>query len=253
MKTAGIIGGLEFLGCHIALKFLAENYRVKIPGKNIQKSYSTPNIPGLLANQHIEICDPFDGGSENLRHFVSNCDIIVHSGVPHELAVMSNGSKLFIPLITKTSELLKMIKETASVKKVVFITSPAIYNNIYEGSATTAKSNGNSKFLNKAKFHAQQVSQSLLENFSANFFEVVIVAPVEIKDNVIVSNSVNTSTGFQFLFKNKIAQDPVLQKIFKRDILQTVVTPDNLPDVVYNYADGQSEEKFFKENQLAVF
>jgi dihydroflavonol-4-reductase len=85
MKTAGIIGGIEFIGSYITLKFLSEGCQVKVPVSNSPKANVTINIPGLLANENLEICKNNLEEIHQLKEFMQGCNIIVQCGIPVKL------------------------------------------------------------------------------------------------------------------------------------------------------------------------
>ncbi len=233
MKTAGIIGGMDFIGCYITLKFLAEDYRVKVPVSSSPKKGGLLNMQSLLANENLEICKNNMEDIHRLKDFMQGCDIIVHCGSPKKLGEKINGNLLYITHIKGTAQLLNAAKQVPSVEKIIFITSPAIYNiSPGESLVRTDKTAENESFK-KARFHADYAIQNLLEDFPEDFFEIIIMAPAEVKDNILLSNSESTSAGLQFLFRNVTDHDPVLQKLFKRNLMQTMVDIQQLPEKVY--------------------
>ncbi|MGC9354650.1 MAG: NAD-dependent epimerase/dehydratase family protein [Mariniphaga sp.] len=128
MKKAGIIGGLEFIGSYITLKFLSENYRVKVPVSKFKNGKKILNIPGLSANKYLE---EFHGDLSNLseiRRFVSDCDVIIHCGFPFRLNNMKDNAQLFVPEIRGTGSLLKVLAEFPNIQKLFFISPPADLN-----------------------------------------------------------------------------------------------------------------------------
>ncbi len=236
MKTAGIIGGMDFIGCYITLKFLSEDYRVKVPVSNSPEKGSLLNMQSLLANENLEICKNNMEDIHRLKEFMQGCNIIVQCGNPVKLSERENGTPLYIPQIKGTAQLLKAAKQATSVEKIIFITSPAVYSMPRQVSSPTGNKPGKNEAAKNARFHADQTLQGLLDGFPDYFFEVILLAPVEMKDNMLVSNSNSISAGLQFLFRNNTDQDPLLQKLFKRNLMQTMIDIQQLPEKVYKTA-----------------
>ena len=107
MKTAGIIGGMDFLGCDITLKFLSEDFRVKVPVTHSVPFKSRLINTGLSVNVNLEICRTNLDDDFQLKQFVQDCDIIVHCGIPFKLGVTLKGTSLYVPLVKQTWTLLK--------------------------------------------------------------------------------------------------------------------------------------------------
>lgn len=236
MKTAGIIGGMDFIGCYITLKFLSEDYRVKVPVSGSSQKGGLLNMQSLLANENLEICKTNFENFGELREFMQGCNTIVQCGNPVKLNERKNGTPFYIPHIKGTAQLLKAAKQATSVEKIIFITSPAVYSMPRQVSSSTENRPDNNEAAKIARFHADQTLQGLLDGFPDCFFEVILLAPVEIKDNMLVSNNNSISAGLQFLFRNNTDQDPLLQKLFKRNLMQTMIDIQQLPEKVYKTA-----------------
>jgi len=236
MKTAGIIGGMDFIGCYITLKFLAEDYRVKVPVSSSPKKGSLLNMQSLLANENLEICKTNFEDIHGLKEFMQGCNIIVQCGNPVKLSERESGTPLYIPQIKGTTQLLKAAQQVTSVGKIIFITSPAVYSMPRQVSSSNENRPGKNEAAENARFHADQTIKNLLNGFPDYFFEVILLAPVEMKDNLLYSNSNSISAGLQFLFRNNTDQDPVFQKLFKRNLMQTMVDIQQLPEKVYKTA-----------------
>ena len=82
MKKAGIIGGSGFIGSHITKVFLNAGYEVKVSTTNILREDKYEHLMTFnhSDNLHISELDVMDKAT--LKDFVSDCDIIVHSGTP---------------------------------------------------------------------------------------------------------------------------------------------------------------------------
>lgn len=241
MKRVGIIGGDEFLGCFVTLKFLAENFQVKVPLSSSQQEKKIASLSVLYANRNLELCQTNLEEYSQLLEFILDCQLVIHCGFPVKLGANSNGSLLYIPVIKGTAQLVKALKEAPNVEKVIFITSPAVFsissfNESLKGNKLDITKTIKKKHFENARFHAEQALQNTLDFFPENFFDTVLVSPVEVKNNEITSNGNSTLAGLKFLFRNKIENDTVFQKIFRRNVLQTMANAADLHEWVFEAA-----------------
>lgn len=105
----------------MTLKFISENFRVKVPVSNIKTGKKVLNIPGLLTNDYLE---EFHGDLNDLseiRNFVSDCDVIIHCGTPFRLNTRNEEPQLFVPEIRGAGSLLKILSEFPNIQKLIFI------------------------------------------------------------------------------------------------------------------------------------
>jgi dihydroflavonol-4-reductase len=238
MRKAGIIGGLEFFGCYITLKFLLEDFLVKAL---VPRLKDNPLIDfGLKSHQNIEICH-FDPEDElQMSKFINDCEIVIHCGTPMELGIQPNGSPLYIPVIQKMGALLKVLRENTSVSKVFLLTSAAalsfssdILNLSAEHEKKEIKKNKKANPVYKqARFHAEKASHVIYSPETR--IEIVIVPPVEVKNNSLVNSREATIAGLRFIFGKSIRHDPVFIKILNQKVLHTVASADDLPDWIFS-------------------
>jgi len=235
VKRVGLIGGEDFIGCYVALKYLAEDFQVRIPKIYHKRKTNLNSLSGIYSNKNLELVKTNMDEISEVTEFMQNCDFIVHCGFPVKMDVEFNGSALYIPSVKGTAMLLKAARQVPGIKKIIFITSPSIFNvNPNNRMSSESKSREN-KFSETAKFHAEKSISKLINHFPDDFFEVIIMAPAEVKNNEPQSTPLSSSFALQFLFRNKTDYDPVLQQLFKRNILQTMVSPENIPEVVFEY------------------
>jgi dihydroflavonol-4-reductase len=240
MNTAGIIGGLDFLGCDITLKFLAEDYRVKIlePPSSIKKQ---PVIrTGLKASDVLQIYS-FDFEDHlQLKNFVADCDCLVHCGTPHELDVKVPDGTVYIPVISGTGCLLKALKDSYPVKKVIFLTSVEAFNFQEPDNVMNPlkRRNGNhfalKPALEIAHYRSEQIIHKILEGFDKYQLEVMIVSPVIVSNNTLNNNHKSTLAALRYLLRNKINHDIYFQKLIKRNLFETMINVDVLADKVFD-------------------
>jgi dihydroflavonol-4-reductase len=243
MRKAGIIGGFEFIGSYITLKFLSENYRVKVPVSKLKNGEKVLNIPGLSANKYLE---EFRGDLNELseiRKFVRDCDVIIHCGSPFRVNNLNDDAQLFVPEVRGTGSLLKILDEFPNIQKLFFISPPADLNsNAFPYKVQVKKEFNNSKSVTKNKlnlkfekavFHAKRVQENALRVLMEKRFEVIFVAPAEVSGNTLVSNSNSTSAGLKYLFKNGVNHDPVFKRILQQNKLQTLVNAEDVAEEVF--------------------
>lgn len=257
MKKAGIIGGLEFIGSYMTLKFLSENYRVKVPVSNFKTGEKVLNIPGLLANDYVE---EFHGDLHDLseiRNFVSDCDVIIHCGTPFSLNKMKEEPQLFVPEIRGTSSLLKVLNEFPTIQKLIFISPPANFNSTESSypepgpeSLKTKNSNAKNRInlqFQKAVYHARRVQKKALQTLEEKRFEVIFVSPSKVLGNTLISSKDSTSAGLKYLFEKEINHDPVFKRILQQIKLKTLVQAENAADEVFDKVNSivLSEMEFY--------
>ncbi len=244
MKKAGIIGGLEFIGSYMTLKFLSENYRVKVPVSNFKNGKKVLNVPGLSANNFLE---EFHGDLNDLseiRNFVSDCDVVIHCGTPFRLNKRNEEPQLFVPEIRGTGSLLKVLSEFPNIQKLIFIASPSTNNSPSTFYPATEKESLNikkSKAKNKinlqfqrAVYHAKRVQENALQILDRKCFEVIFVPPAKVLENTLISSIDPTSPGLNCLFENEINHDPVFKRILQQIKLKTLVHAENASEEVFN-------------------
>ncbi len=244
MRKAGIIGGFEFIGSYMTLKFLSENYRVKVPVTNFKTGEKVLNIPGLLANNYLE---EFHGDLHNLsetRKFVSDCDVIIHCGTPFSLNKLNEEPQLFVPEIRGTGSLLKVLNEFPTIQKLIFISPPANFNSTESSypepgpeclitKSLNTKSRINLQFQ-KAEYHAKKAQKKVLQTLEEKRLEVIFVSPANVLGNTLISSKDSTSAGLKYLFKKEINHDPVFKRISQQIKLNTLVQAENAAGVVFD-------------------
>lgn len=249
MKNAGIIGGSEFIGNYITLKFLAEGYRVKVQVSEKKNMKKDSVFKRISANINLEISKTELTNEQQIHKFITDCDVLIHCGQPFQLDIESVEVPIYVPLIKNTNVLLKALQSNSSLKKVIFITSAMDFNPGYFSRPEKITSQNNkqrlkSSTIEKARFHAEKAVYKILDSFPENFFEIVYISPVEVK-NELLSNSTNsTSSGLQFLFRKNITPDACFDKLLKRQVIDRLTNINELPDKVFLAASQKLEAGF---------
>ncbi len=246
MKNAGIIGGSNFIGNYITLKFLAEDYRVKVQVPENEKIENDSVFKRISANRNLEICPAELTNSQQITKFIGDCEVLIHCGHPFQLDIKSSEMPVFVPLIRNTNVLLNAIQFNRSLKKVIFITSAMAFNPGYtsgqdQNSTQNQELPRKNPTSEKARFHAEKTVCKILNRFPDDFFEVVYISPVEIQNEVLSNSSNSTSLGLQFLFRKKITPDVYFEKLLKRQVIDRLTNINELPDRIFQAATQKPE------------
>ncbi len=248
MQTVGIIGGGGFIGSYVVRKFLEENYQVRVSATDIGNKEKYQHLFELKNAERLEI-EPLDVRDvEGLKAFVTDCDILVHSGTPFQLDVQDPQKELFEPTIRGTENFLQAVLASPSVKKVVFIASVAAYNTSFplpaEGrDAGHVYSEADTPFIHEsshpygqAKYYADQAVRKFVLDHPKLPFEIVSVFPVFVTGRQLSNRQDSTSMGMQFLFKNHIAPNPFVEMFYRENVEFAVVDVEDVADCVYKAA-----------------
>lgn len=248
MKKAGIIGGSGFIGSYITKQFLDNNFEVKVSATDISKEEKYQHLMSLDNSDHLHICELDVTNKTALIDFVKDCDVVIHGGTPFQLDVTDPQKELFDPTIKGTENFLEVINNTPSVKKVVIIASVGAWNTDFPLPAgdKTPYDTFNEKdtpFMNKeshpyaqAKFIANQTVEKFIQDYPNLNFEITSVSPTMVMGKSLSNREDSTSTGIQFLFKNKIAPNPFIQMFYDTDIPLAMVDVKDVATGIYNTA-----------------
>ncbi len=230
MKKAGIIGGSGFIGSYITKKFLENGFNVKVSATNITRKDKYRHLMDFKNAENLYISELDVENKSALRDFVNDCDIVVHSGTPFQLDFKDAQKELFDPTIKGTENFLDVIFKTPGIEKVVLIASVAAWNtdfpmpaggknftDTFDETETRYKSNLSHPYC-LAKFIANQTVEIFIRSHPDLPFEISSVSPVTVMGKSLSSREDSTSTGLQFLIKNKIAPDDFIQTLYDNDI-----------------------------------
>jgi dihydroflavonol-4-reductase len=248
MKTVGIIGGSGFIGSHTTKKFLEEGYSVKVSVTDIKKSEKYKHLFNLENSDNLNISALKVEDLETLKDFISDCEIVIHGGTPFQLDVKDPQTELFDPTIKGTENFLTAVSETPSIEKVVIIASVAAYNTNFPmpaGGKTPHDTFGeNDKpFMSEeshpyaqAKFLANQTVERFISEHPNLSFEITSVSPVGVMGKSLSTREDSTSTGLQFLFKNKIAPNPFVQMLYDSNVEFAIVDVQDVAEAIFKAA-----------------
>ena len=88
----------------------------------------------------------------------------------------------------------------------------------------------------QAKFIANQTVNNFIKNHPNLDFEITSVSPVMVMGKSLSKREDSTSTGLQFLFKNKIAPNPFIQMFYDTDMECAIVNVKDVAEGVYKAA-----------------
>jgi nucleoside-diphosphate-sugar epimerase len=248
MKKVGIIGGSGFIGSHITKQFLDNGYEVKVSTRDLSKLEKYQHLSQLKNAEHLSFGELDVTDKNRLENFVKDCDIVIHSGTPFQLDFKNAQTELFDPTLKGTENFLEVIHKTPSVKKVVIIASVAAWNTNFPlpagGKLSSDNFNENdTPFTSKeshpyvqAKFMANQTVNKFIEKHPDSTTEIVSVSPVMVMGKSLSNREDSTSTGIQYLFKNKIAPNPFIQMFYDEDIEMAIVNVKDVASGVYKAA-----------------
>lgn len=248
MKTVGIIGGSGFIGSYTTKKFLQEGFKVRVSATDISKSEKYNHLKNLPNAENLEILPLKVENKSQIKEFTKGCDIVIHGGTPFQLDVQDPKTELFNPTIKGTENFLEVINETPGIEKVVFIASVASYNTNFPllpngKSAEDTIDESDQPFMSEeshpyaqAKYIANQTVEKFIEEHPNADFEITSVSPVAVMGKSLSQREDSTSSGLQFLFKNKIAPNPFVQMLFDTDTEFAIVDVKDVADGIYSSA-----------------
>jgi dihydroflavonol-4-reductase len=248
MKKVGIIGGSGFIGSYNTQKFLNEGYQVKVSTIDISKKEKYQHLLTLKNADNLEIVQLDVENKRELNDFLKDCEIVIHGGTPFQLDVKDLQKELFDPTIKGTENFLEAVLKTPGIEKVVFIASVAAYNTNFpflpQGKTENDQITENdAPFMSEegipyaqAKFIANQAVNKFIADHPDLSFEITSVSPTGVMGKSLSNRQDSTSTGIQYLFKNKIAPNPFIQMIYDMDVLWALVDVEDVADAIFKAA-----------------
>lgn len=248
MKKVGIIGGSGFIGSHTTKKFLDKGFKVRVSATDISKTEKYNHLKSFTNAENLEIVPLNVENKEQLKAFVRDCNIIVHGGTPFQLEVQDPKKELFDPTIEGTKNFLEVVDETPGIEKAVFVASVAAYNTNFplppDGWQHNETIDENdppftseeSHPYAQAKFITNQTVEKYIKEHPNTRVEITSVSPVAVMGKSLSSREDSTSSGLQFLFKNKIAPNPFIQMIYDNDVEFAIVDVKDVAEGIYRAA-----------------
>ncbi len=248
MKSVGIIGGSGFIGSYVTKLFLEHGFDVKVATTDIRREDKYEHLMQLKHTDKLQISEMNVEDKKALQDFVSNCDIVIHSGTPFILDFQDVEKQLFHPTIKGTENFLEGIKVAKGIEKVVFVASVAGWNTNFPFPAdgksfTDTFDETDTRFMSKeghpyaqAKFMANQVVQQFIAENPNLPFEITTISPTGVMGKSLSNREDSTSGGLQFLIKNKIAPDDFMKMLFENNIPFSLVDVEDVATAIYKAA-----------------
>jgi dihydroflavonol-4-reductase len=248
MKKVGIIGGSGFIGSYITKAFLDNDFLVKVSTTSIKKEDKYKHLVTLNNSDRLHISELDVMNIAVLKDFIFDCDILIHCGTPFILDFHDAQTQLFEPTIKGTENFLEVISQTPGIEKVVFIASVAAYNTNFPMPAgarsfTDTFDENDTPFMSaeshpyaQAKFMANEVVEKFITDNPNLSFEISSVSPVGVMGKSMSNREDSTSTGLQFLIKNKIAPDDFIQFLYDTDAAFALVDVRDVADATFKAA-----------------
>jgi len=250
MKTVGIIGGAGFIGSYNTKKFLENGYKVKVSATDLSNKEKYAHLSSLKNAENLELVQMNVEDKVSLGNFLKGCNIVVHGGTPFQLDVKDPKVELFDPTIEGTKNFLELAKETPEIEQVIFIASVAAYNTDFpmlpagkkEGDQISEEDTPHWSDESHPYAQAKYVANEVVKNFmTANpelTFEITTVSPVGVMGKSLSNRQDSTSTGIQYLFKNKIAPNPFIQMLYDMDISWALIDVEDVAEAIYKIVNS---------------
>ena len=248
MKKVGVIGGSGFIGSYVTKQFLDHGFEVKVSSTDISREDKYQHLMKLNNTDKLQISEMNVEDKTALLDFVSDCDIVVHGGTPFILDFNDPETQLFNPTIKGTENFLEVISKNKSIEKVIFIASVAGWNTNFPFPADgksftdtfdendTRFTSTNSHPYAQAKFIANQVVKKFISEHPNLPFEITTVSPVGVMGKSLSNREDSTSSGLQFLIKNKIAPDEFIQMLFDNNIPFSLIDVKDVAEAIFKAA-----------------
>lgn len=248
MKTLGIIGGSGFIGSHVTRKFLREGYDVKVGVTDIKNSKKYRHLFHFDDADNLTISELRVENREALGEFLKNCEIVVHAGTPFKLDVKDPEAELFAPTVKGTENFLEAIGRAAELEKVVLVASVAGWNTNFPlppdgvDPADPIDESGE-RFISidshpyaQAKYLANQAVMRYIRENPRVGFEITTVSPVMVLGKSLSDREDSTSTGMQYLIKNKLATNDFIKSFFDNDVTFAIVDVVDVAEAIFKAA-----------------
>lgn len=248
MQIAGIIGASGFMGSHVAKRFLSDGFRVRGSTTNLADETKHAHLSSLPNSENLQLreldCRDLDATLE----FVQGLDIVIHCGTPFQLDFEDPETELLEPTIRGTTNVLRAVNEEESVSSVVIVASVGAYNTAFpmpipgspEDRVFTEQDepyySATDHPYGQAKYHADQAVRRFVAEDSRSGLDIVSVYPVAAMGASLSDREDSTSSGLQFLFKNRIAPNPFIEMLYEVDAEFAVVDVRDVAEGIFQAA-----------------
>jgi dihydroflavonol-4-reductase len=104
MRKVGIIGGSGFIGSYITQSFLDNGFEVKVGVTDISQPQKYTHLTELPHADYLQIVEVKAEETDQVRHFIQDCDVLIHGGTPFQLDVLEPQKELLDPTIQGTKK-----------------------------------------------------------------------------------------------------------------------------------------------------
>jgi dihydroflavonol-4-reductase len=248
MKTAGIIGASGFIGSHVTQRFLADGFRVRGSTTSIADTAKYAHLSSLRNSDNFELRELDCRDLDAAREFVRGLEIVIHCGTPFQLVFEDPQTELLEPTIRGTTNVLQAVSEEETVTGAVIVASVGALNTAYpmpipgrpEGHVCTEDDepyfSADDHPYAQAKYYADQAVRSFLAMSPRKGLDIVSVYPVGVMGASLSSREDSTSSGMQFLFRNRIAPNPFVQMLYDVDAEFGIVDVRDVAEGIFQAA-----------------
>lgn len=245
MKKTGIIGGAGYIGSYITKTFLENGFSVKASTTDISNKNKYAHLKKLPNASNLEIIEVNILEPDTLKSFVAGCDILVHCGTPFQLEVENPQKELFDPIVNGTENVLNVVKDLPSVKKIVIISSVAAYNTSFPMPAANKNpdhlyTEQDVPFMHEdnhpysqAKFYADQTVREFIQTYPEPGFEIVSLYPAFAVGKAMPGRKDSTSVEIQLMLKYRMAPNSFMKMLFDEDIEFAMVAVEDIAKAVF--------------------
>jgi nucleoside-diphosphate-sugar epimerase len=248
MRCAGIIGASGFIGSHVTKRFLTDGFKVRASTTDISDKAKHGHLSFLENSDNLELRELDCRDLDSTREFVRGLDILIHCGTPFQLEVEDPEKELLQPTITGTTNVLQAVNEEGSVGRAVIVASVGAYNTAYPmpipGSPEDRVwAEGDEPHFSdadhpyaQAKYYADQAVRKFVAEDSRDGLDIVSVYPVGVMGASLSNREDSTSSGLQFLFKNRIAPNPFVEMLYEVDAEFAIVDVRDVAEGIFQAA-----------------
>ena len=248
MRKVGIIGGSGFIGSYITQSFLDNGFEVKVGVTDISQPQKYTHLTELPHADYLQIVEVKAEETDQVRHFIQDCDVLIHGGTPFQLDVLETQKELLDPTIQGTKNILEVANHTPSIEKVVFVASVAAYNTNFPlpggGKSVQAPTDENSqKFFSsdshpyaQAKYFANHVVEEFITAHPDLHFEISSVSPTMVCGAPLSNREDSVSSSLQQVLKHKLKAGEFVQFLIDADIPLAIVDVRDVAEAVYRLA-----------------
>ena len=248
MRTAGIIGASGFIGSHVTKRFLSDGFKVRASTTDLSDKAKHAHLSSLENSDNLELRELDCRDLDSTKDFVRGVEFLIHCGTPFQLDVEDPETELLQPTINGTTNVLQAVNEEGAVSRAVIVASVGAYNTGYPmpipGSpADRVWTEDDAPHFSdtdhpyaQAKYHADQAVRRFVAEDSRDGLEIVSVYPVGVMGASLSNREDSTSSGLQFLFKNRIAPNPFVEMLYEVDAEFAIVDVRDVAEGIFQAA-----------------